>query len=110
MVDYNKSIECQICMNDFPIDVFKFLPCMHSLCEFCYNNIKKLECPYCKYSFSDELTEELEEELFKELEICDEPVTKREKKKLNKKKKYLFELKDNNLRRRTSNRFELIDE
>tara|TARA_E500000178_G_C17020549_1_gene755335 strand:+ start:1964 stop:2221 length:258 start_codon:yes stop_codon:yes gene_type:complete len=35
-------------MEKFPIDCFKFFPCTHKLCNFCYNNIKELKCPYCR--------------------------------------------------------------
>ena len=41
-------VECEICMEKFPIDCFKFFPCTHKLCNFCYNNIKELKCPYCR--------------------------------------------------------------
>ena len=41
-------VECEICMDTFPIDCFEFLPCAHKLCHFCYYNLKKFECPYCR--------------------------------------------------------------
>lgn len=41
-------VECEICMDKFPIDCFEFLPCAHKLCQFCYHNIKQLKCPYCR--------------------------------------------------------------
>lgn len=41
-------VECEICMDSFPLDCFEFLPCAHKLCHFCYYNLKKLECPYCR--------------------------------------------------------------
>ena len=48
--------ECEICINSFPIDCFKFLPCFHRLCIFCYNDIKNsitnsydsFKCPFCR--------------------------------------------------------------
>lgn len=41
-------VECEICMDKFPIDCFEFFPCAHKLCKFCYHNIKQLKCPYCR--------------------------------------------------------------
>lgn len=41
-------VECEICMEKFPIDCFEFFPCAHKLCQFCYHNIKQLKCPYCR--------------------------------------------------------------
>ena len=40
-----------------------------------------MECPYCKYSFSDEMTEEQEEYLLETLEIPNEPVSRRKRKR-----------------------------
>lgn len=85
-------VECQICMESFPADVFQFLPCAHSLCNFCFTNIKKPECPFCKHSFSEEIPEEREEEIFEDPDIVELPVSKRQKKRnRNKRKKKLFE-------------------
>lgn len=42
-------VDCEVCMEKFPIDCFEFFPCAHKLCKFCYNNIKQLKCPYCRY-------------------------------------------------------------
>ena len=41
-------VECEVCMEKFPIDCFEFFPCAHKLCKFCYHNIKQLKCPYCR--------------------------------------------------------------
>ena len=41
-------MECGICFEKFPADVFKFLPCAHFICSFCYESLVKHECPYCK--------------------------------------------------------------
>ena len=41
-------VECEVCMEKFPIDCFEFFPCAHKLCQFCYHNIKQLKCPYCR--------------------------------------------------------------
>lgn len=41
-------VECEICMEKFPIDCFEFFPCAHKICSFCYHNIKQLKCPYCR--------------------------------------------------------------
>ena len=88
--------ECKICMENFPPDVYQFLPCTHKMCKFCFNKIKKHVCPFCKYSFSDEFTEEEEEIFFEMLEINDEPILRKKKKKyVKKKKQLLFELRNN---------------
>lgn len=42
-------VDCEVCMEKFPIDCFEFFPCAHKLCKFCYHNIKQLKCPYCRY-------------------------------------------------------------
>lgn len=42
-------VDCEVCMEKFPIDCFEFFPCAHKLCRFCYHNIKQLKCPYCRY-------------------------------------------------------------
>lgn len=79
--------ECEICLEKFPRDVFQFLPCAHFMCKFCFEKLKKLECPYCKHSFSEEITEEEEQYLTENLEIPDEPNLRKKKKRKNKKKK-----------------------
>ena len=83
-------VECKICMESFPSDVFQYLPCAHSLCKFCFTHLKKMECPYCKYSFSDEMTEEQEEYLLENLDIPDEPVSRRKRKRNIKRRKKQF--------------------
>ena len=90
-------VECKICMESLPSDVFQYLPCAHSLCKFCFTHLKKMECPYCKYSFSDEMTEEQEEYLLENLEIPDEPVSRRKRKRNRKrrKKQFMFALTSN---------------
>ena len=82
--------ECKICMESFPSDVFQYLPCAHSLCKFCFTHLNKMECPYCKYSFSDEMTEEQEEYFLENLEVPDESVSRRKRKR--KRKQFMFEL------------------
>lgn len=86
--------ECKICMESFPSDVFQYLPCAHSLCKFCFTNLKKTECPYCKYSFSDEMTEEQEEYFLETLELPEEPISRRKRKRNRnrRKKQFMFEL------------------
>ena len=86
-------VECKICMESFPSDVFQYLPCAHSLCKFCFAHLKKMECPYCKYSFSDEMTEEQEEYFLENLEVPDEPTSRRKRKRNRKRKQFMFELK-----------------
>jgi hypothetical protein len=87
--------ECNICMESFPKDVYQYLPCFHKMCKFCFVSLKKPECPYCKYSFSDELTEKEEEDIIENLNIPDEPINHRRCKKNKKKKNRLFELRKN---------------
>lgn len=86
--------ECKICMESFPSDVFQYLPCAHSLCKFCFINLKKTECPYCKYSFSDEMTEEQEEYFLETLELPEEPISRRKRKRNRnrRKRQFMFEL------------------
>ena len=86
--------ECKICMESFPSDVFQYLPCAHSLCKFCFTNLKKTECPYCKYSFSDEMTEEQEEYFLETLELPEEPISRRKRKRNRNRRKiqFMFEL------------------
>ena len=43
-----KIVECEVCMEKFPLDCFEFFPCTHKICFFCYNNLKQLQCPYCR--------------------------------------------------------------
>lgn len=88
--------ECKICMEQFPTDVYQFLPCTHKMCKFCFNKLKNHICPFCKYSFSNEFTEEEEELFFETLELDEEPLNRKKKKKRDKKKKQLlFELTKN---------------
>lgn len=103
-------VECKICMESFPSDVFQYLPCAHSLCKFCFIHLKKMECPYCKYSFSDEMTEEQEEYLLQNLEIPDEPVSRRQRKRNRnrRKKQFMFELTRNDDSVTITQRFEVL--
>ena len=39
---------------------------------FCFTHLKKMECPYCKYSFSDEITEDQEDYLIETNLSCPE--------------------------------------
>ncbi len=48
----NKIEECEICMENFPLDCFEFFPCTHKLCLFCYNKLKQLQCPYCRINMN----------------------------------------------------------
>ena len=47
-------VDCEICMEIIPLDCFEFFPCSHKICKFCYSNIKKLECPFCRLSIEPE--------------------------------------------------------
>ena len=47
-----KIVECEVCMEKFPLDCFEFFPCTHKICFFCYNNLKKLQCPYCRININ----------------------------------------------------------
>ena len=58
----NNNIECEICLENFPQDCFQYFPCCHKLCHFCYNSLKKWECPYCRYSLEPEDSEHYEED------------------------------------------------
>ena len=51
-----------------------------------------MECPYCKYSFSDEMMEEQEEYLLETLEIPNELVSRRKRNGNRKRKQFMFEL------------------
>lgn len=102
--------ECKICMESFPSDVFQYLPCAHSLCKFCFTNLKKTECPYCKYSFSDEMTEEQEEYFLETLELPEEPVSRRKRKRNRnrRKRQFMFELTRNDDSVTVTQRFEVL--
>ena len=103
-------MECKICMDSFPKDVFQYLPCAHSLCKFCFLNLKKPECPYCKYSFSDEMSEEQEEYFLETLEVPEEPVSRRKRKRNRKRqhKRFMFELTRNEDSVTVTQRFEVL--
>ena len=58
----NESSECGVCLEEFPKDCFEFFPCCHKLCNFCYNSIKKKECPYCRFSLESDNEESQFEE------------------------------------------------
>ncbi len=102
--------ECKICMESFPSDVFQYLPCAHSLCKFCFTHLKKMECPYCKYSFSDEMTEEQEEYFLESLEVPEEPVSRRKRKRNRnrRKRQFMFELTRTNDDVTVTQRFEVL--
>lgn len=103
-------VECKICMESFPSDVFQYLPCAHSLCKFCFTHLKKMECPYCKYSFSDEMTEEQEEYFMENLVVPSEPTPRRKRKRDRKRrrKQFMFELSNNDSDTIFSQRFEIL--
>jgi len=101
-------VECKICMESFPPDVFQYLPCTHSLCKFCFTHLKKMECPYCKYSFSDEITEDQEDYLIETLDIPEEPVSRRKRKRNKKKRQFRFELTRNEESLMMTHRFEVL--
>ena len=103
-------VECKICMESFPYDVFQYLPCAHSLCKCCFTHLKKMECPYCKYSFSDEMTEEQEEYFMENLVVPDEPISRRKRKRNRKRqrKQFMFELSNNDSVNIYSQRFEIL--
>ena len=71
-------VDCEICMENFPIDCFEFLPCSHKLCHFCYFKLKKFECPYCRLDI--EIKSEEENDLDYEPPI---QIKKKKKKKNN---------------------------
>ena len=102
--------ECKICMESFPSDIFQYLPCAHSLCKFCFTHLKKMECPYCKYSFSDEMTEEQEEYFLETLELPEEPVSRRKRKRNRnrRKKQFMFELTRTDDSATVTQRFEVL--
>ena len=58
--------ECKICMEPIPSDLFQFLPCTHKLCKFCFQTMTKMECPFCRYDFSNEISEEDEPDFFQD--------------------------------------------
>ena len=49
-------VECELCLNEFPIDCFEFFSCTHKICLFCYvkmveinkTQLNKLFCPFCR--------------------------------------------------------------
>jgi len=102
--------ECKICMESFPSDVFQYLPCAHSLCKFCFKNLKKMECPYCKYSFSDEMTEEQEEYFLETLDIAEEPISRRKRKRNRnrRRKQFMFQLTRTDETVTVNERFEIL--
>jgi hypothetical protein len=57
--------ECKICMEPIPSDLFQFLPCTDKLCKFCFQTMTKMECPFCRYDFSNEISEEDEPDFFR---------------------------------------------
>mgnify|MGYP002878182284 CR=1 FL=1 len=87
--------ECKICMEPIPSDLFQFLPCTHKLCKFCFQMMTKMECPFCRYDFSNEISEEDEPDFFQD-NLPEEPYTRSQRKKRKKRKKQLFEFYKNN--------------
>jgi hypothetical protein len=69
-----------------------------------------MECPYCKYSFSDEMTEEQEEHFLENLEIPEEPVSRRKRKRnrTKRKRQFIFELTRNDDSVTVTQRFEVL--
>lgn len=49
-------VECELCLNEFPIDCFEFFSCTHKICLFCYvkmveinkTQLNELYCPFCR--------------------------------------------------------------
>lgn len=49
-------VECELCLNEFPIDCFEFFSCTHKICLFCYvkmveinkTQFNELCCPFCR--------------------------------------------------------------
>ena len=72
-------MECGICFEQFPSDVIKFMPCAHYLCSFCYNALKKQECPYCRISFEN--SENSDDEVYFQMIPYEEERKKKKKKK-----------------------------
>lgn len=47
-------VECELCLEQFPIDCFEFLSCAHKTCIFCYSKLynisesNTISCPFCR--------------------------------------------------------------
>lgn len=70
-----KIVDCEVCMEKFPIDCFEFFPCAHKVCFFCYNKLKDLQCPYCRINMNVDVKirnsgnlETINEDVYKEFE------------------------------------------
>ena len=70
-----KIVDCEVCMEKFPIDCFEFFPCAHKVCFFCYNKLKDLQCPYCRINMNVEVKirnsgnlETINEDVYEEFE------------------------------------------
>ena len=79
-------MECGICLEKFPNDVMEFMPCFHSVCSFCYKNLKILKCPYCRTSFENSLDSDLDDEVYFQMIPIEEDKKRRKKKKKNRRK------------------------
>ena len=47
-------LECGVCLENRSIDFINFMPCIHFLCEDCYNKLYKNECPFCRNIINEE--------------------------------------------------------
>ncbi len=45
---------CGICLEDRVESNYRLLPCSHKICTFCYPQLVKRECPYCRTPFHKE--------------------------------------------------------
>ena len=55
---YERPIECPICRDDFPQDETP-LECNHWTCSQCIKKLMKPECPICRASLENSLSEEV---------------------------------------------------
>lgn len=47
------SKDCAVCFETKSIEEFGFLPCSHSFCTFCIQNLRQLICPLCRHPFNE---------------------------------------------------------
>ena len=100
-------MDCGICLEKFPADTMKFMSCCHCICQFCYNSLQKQECPYCRTSFENDISSDIDDDTyFQMVPIEEERRTRRRKKK--KKKNFRYNLR-NNETTVVSNAFEMLN-
>ena len=100
----NVFLECGVCLENRSIDSINFMPCIHFLCEDCYNKLYKNECPFCRNVINeekeidsyDECENEYNDVNF-EILVLEERNRKSKRKKDRKREKKIIKfLKDNN--------------